>query len=55
MDPNQKYFPRLATTKLSNGTLISPPLEDLDPKLSIEELADGLGYEPVSESKAARL
>ena len=38
MDPEQKYLPRLATTKLEDGTLISPPLEDLDPLLPIEEL-----------------
>lgn len=54
MDPSQKYYPRLATSKLADGTLVSPPLEDLDPKLSLSELEDGLGYEPTSESKAAR-
>jgi len=38
MDPQQKYFPRLATSKLPDGTLISPPLEDLDPLISLDKL-----------------
>lgn len=38
MDSDQKYFPRLATTKLEDGTLISPPIEDLDPLISISLL-----------------
>jgi acetolactate synthase-1/2/3 large subunit len=44
MSPNQKYLPRLATKKLENGTLVSPPLEDLDPPISIELLEEMLGY-----------
>jgi acetolactate synthase-1/2/3 large subunit len=35
MDPEQKYFPRLATNKLPDGTLVSPPIEDLDPKIAV--------------------
>ena len=50
MDPNQKYFPRLATSKLKSGEFVSPPLEDLDPKMSIEDLQDGLGYQPNQDS-----
>ena len=46
MDPEQKYFPRLATNKLPDGTLVYPPIEDLDPKISIELLEDMLGYRP---------
>lgn len=54
MDPQQKYFPRLATNKLPDGTLVSPPIEDLDPKISIELLGDMLGYKPHENSFKAR-
>jgi acetolactate synthase-1/2/3 large subunit len=54
MDPEQKYFPRLATNKLSDGTLVSPPIEDLDPKISIELLEKMLGYKPHESSFRAR-
>ena len=43
MSPYQKYQPRLATRRLPDGTLSSPPLEDLDPYLSLEELEGLLG------------
>lgn len=43
MDPEQKYLPRLATSKKSDGTLVSPPIEDLDPKISYELLLEILG------------
>ena len=54
MDPEQKYFPRLATNKLPDGTLVYPPIEDLDPKISIELLEDMLGYRPHENSFKAR-
>lgn len=54
MDPEQKYFPRLATNKLPDGTLVSPPIEDLDPKISIELLEEMLGYKPHINSFRAR-
>jgi acetolactate synthase I/II/III large subunit len=54
MSANQKYFPRLATSKLLDGSLISPPLEDLDPKISIELLEMYLGYQPHVNSYRAR-
>jgi acetolactate synthase-1/2/3 large subunit len=54
MDPEQKYFPRLATNKLPDGTLVSPPIEDLDPKISIELLEEMLGYKPHENSFKAR-
>jgi acetolactate synthase-1/2/3 large subunit len=54
MDPEQKYFPRLATNKLSDGTLVSPPIEDLDPKIEIELLEKMLGYKPHENSYRAR-
>lgn len=54
MDPEQKYFPRLATNKLPDGTLISPPLEDLDPKIELAVLEDLLGYKAHMNSYKAR-
>ena len=54
MDENQKYFPRLATTKLADGTLISPPLEDLDPKIELADLEENLGYKAQKDSYASR-
>jgi len=38
MDPVQGFFPRLMTSTSPNGTLVSPPLEDLTPLISIEDL-----------------
>lgn len=52
MDPNQKYLPRLATSKNDDGTLISPPLEDLDPKISYEILNQILGGAVHESSKS---
>jgi acetolactate synthase-1/2/3 large subunit len=42
MDPHQRYLPRLGTTRLLDGTLVSPPLEDLDPKISLSALSQVL-------------
>ncbi len=39
-DTDQVYEPKSATKKLEDGTLVSPPLEDLAPFLPPEELAD---------------
>jgi acetolactate synthase-1/2/3 large subunit len=54
MDPDQKYFPRLATNKLPDGTLVSPPLEDMDPKIEISLLEELLGYRAHENSYKAR-
>jgi acetolactate synthase-1/2/3 large subunit len=54
MDPNQKYFPRLATSKLDDGTLVSPPLEDLDPKIELSLLEELLGYKAHENSYKSR-
>jgi acetolactate synthase-1/2/3 large subunit len=54
MDSDQKYFPRLATAKLGDGTLISPPIEDLDPLISISILENLLGESSHPNSKRAR-
>lgn len=54
MNPEQKYLPRLATSKLPDGTLISPPIEDLDPLLELDELEKYLGYPAHQNSRRAR-
>lgn len=54
MDPNQKYLPRLGTSKLANGELVSPPLEDLDPKIDLRLLEELLGTTAHANSYAAR-
>jgi acetolactate synthase-1/2/3 large subunit len=54
MDPDQKYLPRLSTTKLSDGSLASPPIEDLDPKIEISLLEGLLGYGASPESYKSR-
>lgn len=54
MDPDQKYLPRLGTSKLPDGTLISPPIEDLEPKIPIDVLERLLGYRPHNNSYSAR-
>ena len=38
MDPVQGFFPRLMTSTSPSGALVSPPLEDLSPLISIEDL-----------------
>jgi acetolactate synthase-1/2/3 large subunit len=54
MDPDQKYLPRLGTSKLPDGTLVSPPIEDLEPKIEIEVLERLLGYKAHRNSYTAR-
>lgn len=54
MDPNQRYLPRLSTSAKADGSLISPPLEDLEPLLEIEELQNALGYRPHKNSFTVR-
>ena len=54
MDPKQRYFPRLATNKVSDGSFISPPLEDLDPKIELSLLEEVLGYKAHENSYKAR-
>ena len=39
---NQNFEPKSATKRLENGTLVSPPLEDLAPFLSREELKENM-------------
>lgn len=43
MDPDQPFLPRLQTVVAPDGSLVSPPLEDLSPLIEIEELEWALG------------
>ena len=54
MWPDQKYLPRLSTSKLEDGTFVSPPIEDLDPLLEINDLERFLGYRAHVNSYRAR-
>lgn len=54
MDPNQRYLPRLGTSRTRSGDLISPPIEDLDPLIDIHLLEKYLGYQPHANSYRAR-
>lgn len=42
VDTEQKFEPKSATKRLEDGTLVSPPLEDLAPFLPKEELAKNM-------------
>jgi acetolactate synthase-1/2/3 large subunit len=50
MDPSQRYLPRLSTSKGLSGSLVSPPIEDLDPLIEIDVLEKLLGYRPLKQS-----
>jgi acetolactate synthase-1/2/3 large subunit len=54
MSPEQRYLPRLATNKLPDGSFVSPPIEDLDPKISLDELEIALGYKAHPNSYISR-
>lgn len=38
MDPEQYFYPKLGLAASADGTIVSPPLEDLSPLVSYEEL-----------------
>ena len=42
MDPQQLFVPKLGLAQNKDGTLISPPLEDLSPFLSRKELEENM-------------
>lgn len=42
MHPEQMFFPKLAVAVQKDGTLVSPPLEDLSPLLSRDELRENM-------------
>lgn len=42
LDKGQQFQPKLSSRRLEDGTMVSPPLEDLSPFLSAEELAEAM-------------
>ena len=42
IDKNQEFAPKLSSRRLDDGTMISPPLEDLSPFLSRGDLAEAM-------------
>jgi acetolactate synthase-1/2/3 large subunit len=46
LDPAQPFSPKLASRKLSDGRMVSSPLEDMAPFLDRAELAENLFVEP---------
>ena len=48
-DTTQVWEPKSSTKRLADGTLVSPPLEDLAPFLPREELLSNLYIDPVPE------
>ncbi|MDE1914932.1 MAG: thiamine pyrophosphate-binding protein [Sphingomonadales bacterium] len=42
IDKRQQFEPKLASRRLPDGSMVSPPLEDLSPFLSDEELAEAM-------------
>ena len=44
---DQNFEPKSATKRLPDGTLVSPPLEDLAPFLPREELLENMIIKPV--------
>ena len=51
-DTEQKFEPKSATRKLPDGTLVSPPLEDMAPFLPREELKENMYIDLVEEYRA---
>ncbi|MCR1842972.1 thiamine pyrophosphate-binding protein [Murimonas intestini] len=49
VSPDQNFEPKSATKRLADGTLVSPPLEDLAPFLGREEVLKNLFITPVDE------
>ncbi len=50
LDPAQGFEPKLAAKPLSDGRIVSPPLEDMFPFLSRDELRGNMLVPPVAES-----
>lgn len=49
VSPAQNFEPKSSTKRLADGTLVSPPLEDLAPFLPREEVLENLYIKPVEE------
>ena len=50
MDPDQLLVPKLSVSITEEGKLVSPPLEDLSPLISMTQLQDFLLVEPHANS-----
>jgi acetolactate synthase-1/2/3 large subunit len=42
MDPEQLFVPKLSLSSTADGELVSPPLEDLSPLITLEELNEAM-------------
>ena len=42
IDKGQQFEPKLSSRRLADGSMVSPPLEDLSPFLSDAELAEAM-------------
>jgi acetolactate synthase-1/2/3 large subunit len=42
MDPEQLFVPKLSLAAKANGELVSPPIEDLSPLVSLEDLSESM-------------
>ena len=49
VSPKQFFEPKSATKRLPDGTLVSPPLEDLAPFLDRDELLENMIIKPIEE------
>ena len=49
LDPEQEFSPKLSSRQLSDGRMVSSPLEDLHPFLEREELLNNLFIPPILE------
>ena len=49
VSPSQNFEPKSATKRLEDGSLVSPPLEDLAPFLPREEVLKNLLIDPVED------
>jgi len=50
LDPFEKLGPKATSMKLSDGQLVSLPLEDMSPLLSKDEFMSNMIIEPVKAS-----
>jgi acetolactate synthase-1/2/3 large subunit len=51
MDPSQPLIPKLVSRRLTDGTMVSPPLEDMWPFLDREEFMANMLIPPLKESE----
>ena len=54
MDPEQLFVPKLSLAAKSNGDLISPPIEDLSPLVTLKELTEAMVVPVTAKSISLR-